>query len=600
MPRTVAVIAIVLGVVAAAPASADGRGCERRSDEARSAPVAGRVQMVAAAHPAAAAAGCAVLERGGGAVDAAVAVQAVLAVVEPQSSGLGGGTLITHFDRSRERVRHYDGLASAPATVTDGLRTPTEAEKAALGVSEFESEAASTGRAVGVPGTVRALEKAHVRAGRLPWRRLFDRAIALADQGFPMPPYLHDVMSATAEGLPRCRYPDLRALYCDGDAPKPLGAPIVNRELAQVLREVRTGGAQAFYDPHGTIAPAIVARAAAGPYKLRSDAAGPAVIPSLMTAADLADYRAVIRPALCRQVLRRQLCTAPPPSFGGVTVLQELALIERGGPRGRPPLSAERVHLSIEASRLANLDRRRYVGDPDFAVVPVGGLLADGYLDTRFGLIRPDRALAVVEPGVPPSGEDRTSHVSIVDARGDAVSMTTTVNSDFGAQMSARGIVLNNAHENFTRLGSISPGEEVNAMQPRKRPRSSMAPSLAFGLRGRLRLVVGAAGGSAIPDYIAQTFLGVTVDGLDPQAAIAQGHWSGQEIVSACGGAVGPPSELERGTDAAALLPALQERMHPCPRLAALRSGLTAVEVKTNGRLLGAADPRRDGAAVGG
>ena len=415
MPRAVAVIAVVLGVVAAAPASADARGCERRSDAERSAPVPGRAQMVAAAHPEAAAAGCEVLRRGGGAIDAAVAVQAVLAVVEPQSSGLGGGTLITHFDRSRGLVRHYDGLASAPALVTDGLRTPTEAEKAALGVTEFESEAASTGRAVGIPGTVRVLEKAHVRGGRLPWRRLFDRAIALADQGFPMPPYLHDVMEATAEGLRRCRYPDLRALYCDGDAPKPLGAQIVNRELAQVLREVRTGGAQAFYDPHGTIAPAIVARAAAGPYKLRSDAAGPAVIPSLMTAADLAEYRAVIRPALCRQVLRRRLCTAPPPSFGGVTVLQELALIERGGPRSRPPLSAERVHLSIEASRLANLDRRRYVGDPDFAAVPVDGLLDNAYLDTRFRLISPDRALPVVEPGVPPSGEDRTSHVSIVD-----------------------------------------------------------------------------------------------------------------------------------------------------------------------------------------
>jgi gamma-glutamyltranspeptidase / glutathione hydrolase len=180
------------------------------------------------------------------------------------------------------------------------------------------------------------------------------------------------------------------------------------------------------------------------------------------------------------------------------------------------------------------------------------------------------------------------------------VSMTTTVNSDFGAQMAARGIVLNNAQENFTRLDSISPGAAVNQMEPRKRPRSSMAPSLAFGLRGRLRLVVGAAGGSAIPDYVAQTFLGVTVDGLDPQRAIAQGHWSGQEIVSNCGGVVGPPSELERGSGAAALLGALQEREHPCPRLAALRSGLTAVEVGPGRRLLGAADPRRDGAAVGG
>ena len=286
--------------------------------------------MVAAAHPEAAAAGCAVLARGGGAVDAAVAVQAVLAVVEPQSSGLAGGTLITAFDRSARRVRAYEGLARAPAHVTDGLRTPTEHERATLGVDEFESEAVATGRAVGVPGTLRVLERAHERSGRLPWRQLFRRAIELAAGGFAMPPYLHELMSESTPGLPRCRYPDLRARYCDGDAPKPVGAPVVNAELAGVLREVRDGGADAFYDPAGTIAPAIVARAAAGPYKLRTDAAGPAVIPSLMTAGDLRRYKAVERRPVCRERFSRLLCTAPPPSFGGVTVLQELGLIERG------------------------------------------------------------------------------------------------------------------------------------------------------------------------------------------------------------------------------------------------------------------------------
>ena len=594
------VLAIVLALAVAAPANARDRGCDARSDAERSAPVAGRTQMVAAAHPLAAAAGCEVLSRGGSAADAAVAAQMVLAVVEPQSSGLGGGTLITHYDRSHRRVRHYEGLASAPAHVTDGLRTPTEAEQAELGIEAFASEVAATGRAVGVPGTVRVLAQAHERDGRLPWRRLFGRAIGLAEHGFAMPPYLHEVMEETANGLPRCAYPDLRARYCDGDVPKPVGARIVNRELAQVLREVRDGGARAFYDPRGRIAPAIVARATAGPYKLETNAAGPAVIPSLMTVRDLAGYRAVARHALCRERLGRTVCTAPPPSFGGVTLLEALGLMERGGIADLAPLSPERVHLAIEASRLANMDRRQHVGDPDYGPVPVRGLLDEAYLDERFRLFSPDRAVHPVEPGMPAaSGEDRTSHVSIVDRRGDAVSMTTTVNSNFGAQLEARGIVLNNAQENFTRLDSISPGAEVNEMEPGKRPRSSMAPSLALDRHGRLRLVVGAAGGSAIPDYVAQTFLGVTVDGLDPQAAIAQGHWSGQEIASNCGGAVGPPSELERDSDAAALLPALQQRAHPCPRLSELRSGLTAVEVRRHGRLLGAADPRRDGAAVG-
>ena len=577
------------------PAVAEGAECRPRATA--------RSVMVAAAHPEAAAAGCAVLARGGGAVDAAVAVQAVLAVVEPQSSGLAGGTLITAFDRSARRVRAYEGLARAPAHVTDGLRTPTEHERATLGVDEFESEAVATGRAVGVPGTLRVLERAHERSGRLPWRQLFRRAIELAAGGFAMPPYLHELMGESTQGLPRCRYPDLRARYCDGDAPKPVGAPVVNAELAGVLREVRDGGADAFYDPAGSIAPAIVARAAAGPYKLRTDAAGPAVIPSLMTARDLRRYKAIERRPVCRERFSRLLCTAPPPSFGGVTVLQELGLIERGRIERTRPLSAERVHLAIEASRLAQFDRREYVGDPDFHRVPVAGLLDDRYLDERFGLFSPARAIHPISPGEPPGSApdgaaDMTSHVSIVDRRGDAVSMTTTVNVAFGAQMEARGMVLNNAQENFTRLDSISPGARVNQMEPDKRPRTAMAPSLAFK-RGRLRLVVGAAGGSAIPDYVAQTFLGITVDRMDPASAIAQGHWSGQEIVSNCQGVVGASSELEAGTAAAELLGELRTRAHPCARASELRSGLTAIVVRPGGRLSGAADPRRDGAAYG-
>jgi gamma-glutamyltranspeptidase/glutathione hydrolase len=192
-----------------------------------------------------------------------------------------------------------------------------------------------------------------------------------------------------------------------------------------------------------------------------------------------------------------------------------------------------------------------------------------------------------------------TSHVSIVDRGGDAVSMTTTVNSNFGAHLEARGMILNNAHENFTRLDSISPGARVNAMEPEKRPRTSMAPSLAFDRRGDLRMVVGAAGGSGIPDYIAQTFLGVTVDRMTVPSAIAQGHWSGQEIASNCQGVIGAYSELETRTPAAALLGELRARSHPCARLAELRSGVTAIAVRPGGRLEGAADPRRDGAAFG-
>jgi gamma-glutamyltranspeptidase/glutathione hydrolase len=585
-----------------APANADdvrSRACEHRSDADRTAPARSRKVMVAAAHPLAADAGCRVLAAGGTAADAAIAVQMVLAVVEPQSSGLGGGTLITYYDRRSGRVEFYDGLAAAPAAVTEGLRTPTAAEIDMLGVDSFGAAATYSGRAVGVPGTVAVLDQIHQRRGHTPWSGLFDAAVDVAENGFAMPRYLHDTMSAPAGDVPRCAYPDLAARYCRDGAPVPVGGTVRNVDLAAVLRELRDGGAAAFYDPAGTVAPAIVERAARGPFKLAADESGPAVIPSLMTVADLAGYRAVGREPLCRWVLDRQLCTAAPPSFGGLSMLQQLELLERADVTAMAPDSLLRAHYFIEASRLAQFDRRQYVGDPDFDPVPVAGLLADDYLDGRFALLSPTTAVQEVTPGRPGGDEGTTSHVSIVDRAGNALSMTTTINSSFGAQIEARGIALNNVQENFTRPDSISPGQQVNEMEPGKRPRTSMAPTIVLDRAGHLDLVVGSAGGSAIPDYIAQTALGVLVDGLDPQTAINQGHWSGQEITSNCGGVIGPRSELEEGTPAAGMLDGLRALRHPCARVIELRSGLTAVDVDGRGRLYGAADPRRDGAAVG-
>lgn len=573
--------------------------CEHRSDPGRTAPVQTRRVMVAAAHPLAAEAGCWVLARGGTAADAAIAVQMVLAVVEPQSSGLGGGTLITFYDRRSGRVEFYDGLAAAPAAVTEGLRTPTAAEIDSLGVDSFGPAVTFSGRAVGVPGTVAVLDQIHQRRGRAQWSDLFDAAVHLAENGFAMPQYLHDTMSSPAGDVPRCAYPDLAARYCAHGEPIPVGGTVRNIDLATVLREVRDGGATAFYDPAGTIAPAIAERAARGPYRLAGTEDGPAVIPSLMTVADIAGYRAAARKPLCRQVLDHQVCTAAPPSFGGLTVLQQLGLLQRANIATMAPDSLLRTHYSIEASRLAQFDRRQYVGDPGFDPVPVAGLLADDYLGERFALLSPTTAVRQVTPGQPGGDEGTTSHVSIVDRAGNALSMTTTINSSFGAQIEARGIALNNAQENFTRPDSISPGQRVNEMEPGKRPRSSMAPTIVFDRAGHLDLVVGSAGGSAIPDYVTQTTLGVLVDGLDPQTAINEGHWSGQEITGNCGGVVGPRSELEEGTSAAGLLDGLRELHHPCARLTELRSGLTAVDVDSRGRLSGAADPRRDGAAVG-
>lgn len=611
------VIAVPFAIALLSPIAgfADAASCSDNSDPTRSQAVEGDSFMVAAANPLAVQAGCDVLKAGGSAIDAAVAVQAALAVVEPQSSGLAGGAVITYWDAAEKRVRFFEGLSGAPEAVTDGLRTPTEADLAACGLTpgqSFSSRAEVTGRAFGVPGALRALDLAHRQFGAKDWNQLFEAAIGLAETGFAMPPYLNTIMGESTRGLRRCQYPDLAARYCDRDSPKAVGTAIFNPALAAVLREVRDGGADAFYDPDGTIAPAIVARITEGACQPSHDTSGPvarpAVIPSLMTTADFAAYRARERDPLCRFVLGQIVCSSAPPAFGGTAVLYMLALMERGGIRDLAPGSLAQAHLFIESSRLAQFDRRQYVGDPDFNYMRVPGLLDSGYLASRFQLFSPDGAIQVVEFGDPPGGlslaepdqiNDTTSHVSIVDGDGNALAMTTTINTSFGNQMEARGIALNNVQTNFTRLDSISPGKPVNVMESRKKARTSIAPTLVFDRRGRLKLVVGAAGGGAIPDYVAQTILGVALHDLDPQAAINQDHLSGQAITSNCGGIIGPRSELESGTPAAGLLDGLRGLGHPCARATRLRSGLTAIQIRPNGKLLGAADPRRDGVAMG-
>ncbi len=559
--------------------------------------------MVAAANPAAALAGCRVLVAGGSAADAAVAVQAALAVVEPQSSGLGGGSMITYYDAASGRTRFFDGLAAAGATVTAGLTVPT-AEEQAGGVRAFDSGVDYSARAAAVPGTPAVLGLLHEKFGRLGWNRLFDDAITLSGQGFEVAPYLHDALSDSGAVTPSCRYPGLRALFCDGDRPKPAGAAVRNPELAQTLRELRDGGATAFYDPRGRIAPTIVAGLRGGVLDPTADESGPAVVPSLLDLRDFADYRAVERRPLCSDVLRHRLCTAPPPASGGLTLTGLLDIAAANGITGFAPDSPEYAHLAIEASRLAGVDSRAYVGDPGYDDVPLRGLTDPGYRAARAAEVKPDAAGHPVLPGVPDGaparisdpagGRDSTSQISIVDAGGNAVSMTTTVNLNFGSRVLAGGVVLNNAATNFSAAGA-----EVNAMAAGKRPRTSIAPSIVFGASGEPRLVAGAAGGGPIPDYVAQTVLGVLGYGEDPLRAVSRPHVSGQARAEDCAGIPDVRSDVEAGTAAEGLLPALRERHHPCAKATTLRSGLAAVEVTDSHGLRGAADPRRDGTVYG-
>jgi len=596
--------------------SAHASACFGADNPDRKKPVMGKKFMIASAHPLASQAGCEVLQKGGNAVDAAIAAQMVLAVVEPQSSGLAGGTMITYWDNLNKKVRFFEGLSKAPQHVTADIQTPTEDDLSSCGVKRFRGRVNNTGRAFGVPGTVRVLDMVHDIYGQKPWDMLFDAAIELAESGYEMTPYMHTILGepATAD-IPRCKFSDLQSHFCQDDTtPKPVGTMLVNHELAETLRIVRDGGATAFYDPEGEIVPQLIERVTAGPC---APVSAPAIIPSLMTAADFTAYEARERQPICEPWAGKTLCTASPPSFGGTALIYMLNLMSRGGIEAMDPNTIDWAHLFIESSRLAQIDRRQYIGDPDFNPIPVAGLLNQTYLDSRFSLYSATQALATVEYGIPsgvtnvttqtggdqPDGSDTTSHISIVDQYGNALSMTTTVNSSFGAQMMAAGMVLNNVQDNFTYFDSVSPGIPVNVMESGKTPRTSIAPTLVFDAQGRIELVIGSAGGSGIPDYIAQTLLNVYAYGMNLQRAIDRGHVSGQEITT-INGERQLYAELETGTRMAHLLDQMIALGHPATRTTQLRSGLAAVQIKYNHKgkirgLKGAADRRRDGIAVG-
>ncbi len=624
--RTLALVAIAITsssavcLMSSLPAAA--ANCAQ-AGAARSATAKGF--MVAAAHPLATKAGCDVLSDGGTAIDAAVAVQAVLSVVEPHASGLAGGTIITYWDNKEKRVRYFDGMARAPKLVQADLRTPTASDKRRCRLTKKErlrSTVNFTGRAVGVPGTIAVLDLIHKNLGSKPWNSLFDAAIAAARDGFPTPPYLHSVIKGKAippgskKGLRRCRYPDLQRLYCaNSKTPKPRGSKIHNPELAKVLEEIRDGGGAAFYDPAGSIATSIVARVRQGKCKTSIKDGRPANVPSRLTVADFAAYKAIERKPVCKTAFGHIVCSAPPPAYGGMAVLTMLTIVEANKIAALKPGTLAHTHLALEASRLTQADRRRYIGDPDFSRMLISGLLTPKYLKTRAHLFSPRRALRHAPIGEPPESgppvqtnrldqvatQDQTSHVSIVARYGNALAMTTTVNTNFGSQMQARGMTLNNVLVNFTRKKSISPGWRVNRMQAGKRPRTAMAPTIVFTKAGKVRLIVGAAGGGAIPDYVAKTIVGVLVHGLSPQAAISLPNVSGQSITKTrCKGGRGFYSDVEKSTPLATMRKQLARLGHPCTRQRKLKSGLSAIAVTQAGTLIGAADPRRDGIALGG
>ncbi len=534
-----------------------------------------KLDMVAAANPLAAKAGKDILAAGGSAIDAAIAVQLVLNLVEPQSSGLGGGALLVHFDG--KDMTTLDGRETAPAAAiperflwADGK--PVEFYAAVVG-----------GRSVGVPGTPRLLEAAHRKWGKLPWAKLFDPAIDIAENGFNISPRLAGLL---AKDKFLSRDPNAKALYFNEDgSPKTAGTLLKNPAMAATLRALAQNGMDAFYT--GDIAQDIVDAVTKHPAN-----------PGDMTLDDLKGYKAMERAAICGPYRGKKVCGMGPPSSGAVAVLQTLSVLE-GQDMAAVSAGAEAAHWMAEAERLAFADRAQYLADPDFVSVPVEGLLDPDYLKSRAALVDPAKSMGTAKAGEPPRKkaeihapsegiEFGTSHISIIDRFGNAVSMTTTIEDGFGARlMTKSGFLLNNELTDFSFLPTKDGLPVANRVEPGKRPRSSMAPTIVLDENGKLQAVVGSPGGSLIINYVVKSLVALIDWKLDPQVAVDLPNF----------GSRNGPTELEAGTEAEGWKPALEAKGHAVKSIE-MTSGIQAIVVTGDG-FVGGADSRREGVAIG-
>lgn len=534
-------------------------------------------QMVVAAHPAATDAGLAILRKGGSAVDAAIAVQMVLGLVEPHASGIGGGAFLLHFDAKKKSITGYDGRESAPMEATPTLFIGKDGKPLRF------ADAVVGGRSVGVPGVVRALEVAHARHGKLPWKTLFEPAISMAENGFPLEGRLYQHL---ARGSNIGTDPALRAYLLQTDGtPKARGTALKNPAYAATLRQIARDGADAFYI--GEIAADMVSA-------VRNHTSNP----GLLNIDDLKGYRARSVTPICGPYRTYRVCGMPPPSSGGISVLQMLQTLERFDLKALRPMSTESIHLFSEAGRLIYADRDRYLADADFAKVPIAGLTDPTYNKKRGELIKVERSMSRAAPGNPEGvtlahrDDDAlerggTSHYTIVDREGNTIAVTSSIESNFGSRIFVRGFLLNNQLTDF----SLSPsdGERIvaNAVYPGKRPRSAMSPTMVFDRDGKLTLALGSALGSHIVNFVAKSIVATLDWDLDIQAAMEMPHF----------GSRNGPTELEKGTSAEKLSSALQAMGHEV-RVGELPSGLHGI-MRTPQGWLGGVDPRRDGTARG-
>lgn len=570
----VASFASVSTLVDAAPKrQSEDREPEAATGYTNKASVTGQTYMIAAANPYASEAGFNVLKKGGSAVDAAIAVQLVLTLVEPQSSGIGGGAFMLHWDKKKKNLTTFDGRETAPKLATADMFLDKKGNKISW------INAVVGGRSVGVPGVLKALKRAHDQFGILPWEDLFHDAIELAEHGFVVSPRLEKLL--TMEFNPGVSKMAATKAYFfpDGNAVK-AGTTLKNPALAKVYKSLAKEGIEPFY--HGWLAEKIVAAVQ------KSSAA-----PGRLSLEDMQAYQAKQTPAVCGGYHQFNVCGMGPPSSGGIAVIQTLAQLEGFNLSQFAPNDPQALHLFTQSSRLAFADRDKYIADNDFVNVPVTGLLDKDYLAERAKLIDKNKDMGKAIAGTPEGAialaNDQayempsTSHISIVDGQGNAISMTTSVEMAFGSSLMVEGFILNNQLTDFSLAPSSNGMPIANAIEPLKRPRSSMAPMMVFNEDNSLRLVVGSPGGSRIINYVTQTIIGVLDWHLDPQTAINLPKVTNRNKVTT----------LEKETAIVHIKPQLETMGHNV-MIRNLNSGLHAIEITKSG-LLGGADPRREG-----
>ncbi len=530
--------------------------------------------MVSAADPRAAAAGAEILRQGGSATDAAIATMLVLNVVEPQNSGIGGGSFMLHHDAATNALAGFDGREAAPAAAdakwfygADGKPLPV-------------FSAIPGGRSVGVPGNLRMMALAHQRFGKLPWATLFGPAITLAQDGFAVSPRLHNGLVNFGRHID----PAARALFLGADGkPLPVGTLLKNPAQAALFGAIAKTGPDAFYT--GAVAQKIVTTVNTA-----------AQNPSKMTLADLAGYRAKERPPVCTRYRVYKVCSMGPPSSGGIAVQMILKQLERFDMAGLGKDSPVAWHLFAESERLAYADRDLYLGDPDHVSIPIKGLLDPAYLAKRSALISPEHGMTSIAAGTPPGAPQRTlapnadvpgtSDLVAVDKKGNVAEVTTTIESYFGSGLSVDGVMLNNELTDFDFVPAKDGYLVANRVEGGKRPRSSMAPTIVYGPDGKVRIALGAAGGSTIIAQVAKALVGVLDWKLSAQDAIALGLLYAPKL----------DAVAEKGTQLDAMVPAL-EALGEHIQIAPLGLKANAIE-RVGNAWVGAADPRSEGVAV--